>query len=303
MSNSVVTTASISRLLLNYLKAVFSDYNTKPDQWHPIYKIVPSERKREYFEEMRLLANAARKPEGTPISTSDTGQFVTTMIENQAYGISAIFTREAIRYNQYKQDFPRIAKALMNSLTEVRNINTSTPINSGFDATQPIGDGQPLYSLNHPLDVGTYANTFSTAADLSETNLEDAITQIQLLPSASGQLCNLEAELLVIPNVLQFQAKRLLESKYRVGTTNNDINALYNNTYISKGEHIFSYMTNTTQWMIKTTEENGFIYLDSEKPTKDITTNDSTFNVKASIFEYYGVGVLNARCSFSAVGV
>lgn len=303
MAQTVITTSSISRLLLNYLKGVFSDYNTKPDQWHPIYKIVPSERKREYFEEMRLLPNAAQKDEGAAIYVGDAGQFVTTMIENQAYGISAIFTREAIKYNQYKQDFPRIAKALMNSLTEVRNINTATPINNGFDSLQPIGDGQPLYSLVHPTYAGTFANTFSTAADLSETNLEDAITQVQLFPSASGQLLNLEAELLVIPNALQFQAKRLLESKYRVGTANNDINALYNNTYISKGEHIFSYMTNTTQWMIKTTEENGFVYLDSEKPVKDITTNDSTYNVKATIFEYYGIGVLNARCTFSAVGV
>lgn len=299
---TVVNTQAISKMLLPNVRQVFSDLSTKGDQWREIFKVIKSDKKREYYLETFSTASAAHKPEGAVIDTTDVGQFVETMIENQGYAVSVIFTRESIQDNLYKQQFPQLMRSMIASLIDCKNIVCANILNSGFDTNQPIGDGQPLFSTTHPTRTGTFANTTSTAADLSETNLEDGITTIQLFPNAAGIQIHLNAIKLIIPTNQQFQAKRLLNSRYRVGTANNDINALYND-YIANGYFAFSYITLPTFWMLLTNEENGFIYQDRDTNVEDVSTSSDTFNVKVTKFERYGVGVLNARAAYGAVGL
>lgn len=297
-----INTSAISNLLRPGLAAVFGDYNVYPDQWTEIYSRHVSDKQVEYEVEMKLLGPAQLKAEGGSTRYDSMGQRYVTTYFHQYYSIGFIITRQAILDNLYKDRFPMATKALKDSLKQVKNINAASIFNNGFNDAFPIGDGQPLFSLNHPIDNGVVANTFSIPTQLNETSLENAIIQIQQFQNDAGLLVSNMPTKLLVPRELQFTADTLLGSKYRVGTANNDISAIYNMNIIPEGFRVNQFLTSPSAWFVLTDNSNGFKYYEREPIDVDIFTDIDTDNLKCRALERYSFGVSNFRAAFGSAG-
>ena len=144
---------------------------------------------------------------------------------------------------------------------EVRGVSV---LNNGFDTNYPIGDGQPLFSVSHPIDGSVQANTFTVQADLNETSLQDAITGIQRFKDVAGLRVMTKPKKLVVPTPLQWTADRLLNSQFRTNTANNDISAIYNTSAVPQGYRVNQFLTDDNAWFVLTDADNSFKYYDRE---------------------------------------
>ena len=296
------TTSDIAALLRPGLAAVIGDYNTYEDEWKEIYSHHISDKQAEYEVEMKLLNIAQMKQEGASVSYDKMAQRFQTTYFHKTFGIGFILTRQALLDNLYKDRFPMAVTSLKDSLRQAKNIKAASIFNLGFNPSSPIGDGQPLYSTTHPIDGGIVSNTFTVPAQLNETSLEDAITNISLFRNAAGLLVKNTPKRLIVPPALQFTASRLLNSKYRVGTANNDINAIYHDNYISHGYMVNHFLASPTAWFIQTDNSNGFKYYEREPLDIDIFTDIDTDNLKVRAIERYSFGNSDFRSTFGSQG-
>jgi hypothetical protein len=302
MAQTAINTAAIRDLLRPGLAAVFSDSDLYGHEYADIFTSHKSDKAEEWEVEMKLLGAAEIKPEGTPISVSDMQEMFKTVYRNQTTALSFIITDEACQDNLYKDQFPRASRALKDSMLEAKNIQAGNVMNFGFSALNPLGDGQPLFSLTHPIIGGTVANTFAIGVALSETALEDANIGIAQFLSAAGRKIARHATQVVVGPNLEYTAERILGSKYRTGTANNDINAIYATNRIPKGVVINHFITSPTFWMVQTNETDGFKLYQRQELKTDIVTDDDTNNLKCKAWERYSLGCSNFRAAFGSAG-
>src|SRR6185503_17074989 len=166
---------------------------------------------------------------------------------------SFAITRQAIKDNLYKTQFPMITQALRKSMRVAKNVIGAAPLNSGFDATKPIGDGKALFANNHPYDGGTFTNLGTV--QFSEQGLEQMLIGIQAFVDVAGNIISAKGKKLVIPPALQFTAQRLLGSEFRPGSANNDINAIKSLQAIPESYTVNHYITNPNQYFLFTDVE------------------------------------------------
>lgn len=295
-------TTAIQSLLRPGLAEVFGDYPNFPAEWSQLFERHTSDKAYEIEVEVKLLGLAQIKAEGASVAYQDMGQRFVTNYINRYVGIGFIITRQAIKDNLYKDRFPMQAKALKDSLAQTKEIQGAAVFNNGFDTNYPIGDGQPFFSTAHPIDGSTVANTFTVQVDLNESSLEDAITGIGNFKDVAGLRKNFIPQKLVVPNGGQFTAQRLLESQFRTGTANNDINAIYNMSLIPKGQVLNHYLTDTDAWFLLTNADNGLKYYEREAVETDVYVDFDTENLKAKAIERYSFGVSNWRCAWGSQG-
>jgi hypothetical protein len=188
-------------------------------------------------------------------------------------------------------------------MRQAKNIQGAAVLNNGYNANFPVSDGQALFSLAHPVLGANVANTFAIPTQLNETSLQDALIGIQKFLNASGLRIALGAEKLIVPPELQFTADVLLGSKYRVGTANNDINAMYNLSSVPMGYKVNQFLTNPTQWQLITNESNGFKYYERDPLSIDMFTDTTTRNLNVTFVERYSFGCSNWRATFGSQGV
>lgn len=296
----MINTGQIRDILRPGLKAVFGNYPTYPEQWKEIFKTYQSDKYQEIDVEMKYLGAADFKAEGQPISTDSMGQRIVTNYIHRTVGLSFAITKEAIQDNLYKNQFPMQAVALRNSLKTTKNILGASVLNNAFDVNYPLGDGQPLCSLSHPIDGGVFANKLPVSVDFSEAAVEAAIIAIQQFPMQSGILSQTMPLKIVVPKELQFAAARLLESSFRVDTANNDINALYHRNYIPQGYVVNQYLTSPTAWFILTDAEEGLKHFQRTPVETDTYVDFPTDNVMAKASERYSFGCSNPRIIFGS---
>jgi hypothetical protein len=164
-------------------------------------------------------------------------------------------------------------------------------LNNGFSASYTGGDGQPLFSASHPLvSGGTNSNIPATAADLNETSLEAAVIQISLWTDERSLLIAAKPRKLIVPPALQFVATRLLETELRVGTNDNDINALKNNGSIPEGYTINHFLTDTNAWFLTTDVPNGMKHFERVPLQNSMDGDFDTGNVRYKSRERYSFG-------------
>jgi phage major head subunit gpT-like protein len=200
-------------------------------------------------------------------------------------------TEEAIEDNLYDSLSARYTKGLARAMAYTKQIKAAAVLNNGFSANYVGGDGVALFSTSHPLVNGaTNSNRPSTAADLNETSLEAAVIQIAAWTDERGLLIAAKPRKLVIPPALQFVATRLLETKLRVGTNNNDINALMNNGSISEGYTINHYLTDTNAWFLTTDVPNGLKHFVRTPLSNSMDGDFDTGNVRYKSRERYSFG-------------
>ena len=246
-----ISRAQLLKELLPGLNALFGlEYAKYGEEHKEIYETESSERSFEEETKLSGFTAAPVKNEGSAIAYDNAQEAGTARYTHEtiAYGFS--ITEEAIEDNLYDSLSARYTKALARSMAYTKQVKAAAVLNNGFAATVTYGDGQPLFSTAHPLvSGGTNSNTTATGVDLNETSLENAVIQIAAWTDERGLLIAAKPRKLIVPPALMFVATRLLETELRVGTNDNDINALKNNGSIPDGYCVNHFLTDTNAWL------------------------------------------------------
>lgn len=297
-----INTAQIQQLLRPGLAEVFGDYPMYPAEYTEIFSINDSDKAVEIEVEMKLLGLAATKAEGAPTQFQDMGQRVISTYYHRYTSVGFIITRQAMKDNLYESQFPQQAQSLRNSMLQSKEVNGASVFNNGFSSSFPGGDGVALFSTAHPIDTGTFANTPTVQVDLNEASLQDAIVSVSLFRDQAGLICMTKPTKLIAPSQLQFTADRILHSQFRVGTANNDINAIYNIGAVPGGYRVNHFLTDTNAWFLLTDAPNGLKHYVREALETDVFTDFTTKSLLASAIERYSFGWSNSRGAFGSSG-
>jgi hypothetical protein len=287
-----ISRAQLLKELLPGLNALFGlEYAKYGEEHKEVYDTETSERSFEEETKLSGFSAAPVKNEGAAIRY-DNGQEVWTARythETIAQGFS--LTEEAIEDNLYDSLSARYTKALARSMAYTKQVKAAAVLNNGFTAGYTGGDGQTLFSASHPLvSGGVNSNVPSTPADLNETSLEAAVIQISLWTDERSLLIAAKPRKLIVPPALQFVATRLLETELRVGTADNDINALKNNGSIPEGYAINHFLTDTNAWFLTTDVPNGMKHFIRAPLQQSMDGDFDTGNVRYKSRERYSFG-------------
>ena len=298
-----ITTGAHPKDLWPGVKAHFgATYDEHPEEYSMIFDTRSSDKAYEETVQYKGLGLAPVKTEGASISFEDTTQGYTSRITNVTYGIGCIVTREAIEDGQYENLANRMAAHSAFSIRQTQENVGANVLNRAFTAGYTGGDGIVLCSASHPEASGNQSNTLSVAADLSEASLEDMLIQIMGATDSKGLKISLTGKKLIIPVNLAFEATRILNSDLRVGTANNDVNAIKNMGMLADGVVVNHYLTDTDAWFVKTNAQEGLCYQTRRAAefSKDNDFDTENAKMKASI--RFGVGWDDWRGVYGSAG-
>lgn len=297
-----MNTAQIANLLRPGVADVFGDYPMYPSQWKEIFEVYESDKNLEQEVEMKFTGLGQLRPEGSPTAVDTMGQRYVTTYFHKYVALQFAITRQALKDNLYKSRFPMMIKALKRSMAQSKELLGAAVLNNGDNTAYPVGDGQALFSLNHPIDNGVYANRPAQYVDLSEAALESAIIAIQQFKDQAGLTIQTKPKKLIVPPTGQFTACRLLESAFRTSTANNDISAIYNMSAIPEGYKVNQFLTLNNSWFVLTDADSGFKHYIREPIETDIYSDFATQNLLVSAVERYSFGVSNPRAAYGSYG-
>ena len=299
-----ISRAQLLKELLPGLNALFGlEYARYGEEHKEIYETETSERSFEEETKLSGFSAAPVKNEGSAISYDNAQEAWTTRYNHETIALGFSITEEAIEDNLYDSLSARYTKGLARAMAYTKQIKAAAVLNNGFSAAYVGGDGQPLFSTAHPLvSGGTNSNTPSTQTDLNETSLEAAVIQIAAWTDERGLLIAAKPKKLIIPPALQFVATRLLETSLRVGTNNNDINALKNNGSIPEGYTINHYLTDTSAWFLTTDVPNGLKHFIRTPLQNSMDGDFDTGNVRYKARERYSFGWSDPLGMFASSG-
>ena len=287
-----ISRAQMLKELLPGLNALFGlEYERYDDEHTMIYETESSERS--FEEEVKLSGFGAApvKAEGAAISYDSAQESFTARYNHETIALGFSITEEAMEDNLYDSLSARYTKALARAMAHTQQVKAANPLNNGVGSFQS-GDGVTLFSTAHPLvNGGTNANRPSTAADLNETSLEDAVINIAAFTDERGLLIAARPRRLIVPPALQFVATRLLETDGRVGTSDNDINALRNNGSIPEGYSVNHFLTDTNAFFVITDVPNGMKHFNRTALETSMDGDFDTGNVRYKARERYSFGV------------
>jgi len=287
-----ISRAQLLKELLPGLNALFGlEYARYGEEHKEIYETESSERSFEEETKLSGFSAAPVKNEGSAIAYDNAQEAWTARYNHETIALGFSLTEEAIEDNLYDSLSARYTKGLARAMSYTKQVKAAAVINNGFSAAYPGGDGVALFSTSHPLINGsTNGNTPTVAADLNETSLENAVIQIAAWTDERGLLIAAKPRKLVVPPALQFVATRLLETELRVGTTDNDINALKNNGSIPEGYTINHFLTDTNGWYLCTDVPNGMKHFVRTPLSNSMDGDFDTGNVRYKSRERYSFG-------------
>jgi len=296
-----ISRAQLVKELEPGLNALFGlEYKQYVNEAAEIFETENSDRA---FEEEVMLAgfaNATVKPEGQGISYDSAQETFTARYTNETIALAFAITEEAIEDNLYDRLASRYTKALARSMANTKQVKGAAVLNNGFNSSYAGGDGKELFATDHPTLAGTFSNELATAADLNETSLEQALIDIAAFTDERGLKIAARGMKMIIPSALQFTAERLMKSKGRTGTADNDINAINNMGAVPEGYVVNHYLTDTSKWFIKTDVPNGLKHF-TRAPLKTSMEGDfDTGNVRYKARERYVFGFSDPRGAFGS---
>ena len=296
-----ISRAQLVKELEPGLNALFGlEYKQYVNEAAEIFETENSDRA---FEEEVMLsgfANATVKPEGQGVSFDSAQETFTARYTNETIALAFAITEEAIEDNLYDRLASRYTKALARSMANTKQVKGAAVLNNAFNSSYAGGDGKELCATDHPTLAGTFSNELSTAADLNETSLEQALIDIAAFTDERGLKVAARGMKLIIPSALQFTAERLMKSKGRTGTADNDINAINNMGAIPEGYVVNHYLTDTAKWFVKTDVPNGLKHF-TRAPLKTSMEGDfDTGNVRYKARERYVFGFSDPRGIFGS---
>lgn len=299
-----ISRAQLLKELLPGLNALFGlEYARYGEEHKEIYETETSERSFEEETKLSGFQAAPVKNEGAAISYDNAQEAWTTRYVHEVIAQGFAITEEAIEDNLYDSLSARYTKALARSMAYTKQVKAANVLNNGFSSSFPGGDGVALFSTAHPLVQGsTNSNRPATGVDLNETSLEAAVIQIAAWTDERGLLIAAKPKKLVIPPQLQFVATRLLETSLRVGTNDNDINALKNNGSIPDGYTVNHFLTDPNGWFLITDVPNGMKHFVRTPMSTSMDGDFDTGNVRYKARERYVFGFSDPLGIFGSPG-
>ena len=295
-----INRAQLVKELVPGLHALFGlEYDRYENQHEAIFDTENSDRA---FEEEVMLSGfgqATVKGEGAAVSYDTAQEAWTSRYTHETVAL----TEEAIEDNLYDTLSSRYTRALARSMSTTKQVKAANVLNNAFSSSFVGGDGKELCATDHPtVGAGDLRNELATAADLNETSLEQALIDIADFKDERGLKVNAQAVRLIIPPALQFVADRLMESQGRVGTSDNDINAIRNLGMISGGYTVNNYLTDTDAFFIKTDIPNGLKHFVRTPVSTSMEGDFETGNVRYKARERYSFGFSDWRGIFGSPG-
>jgi hypothetical protein len=301
-----VSRAQLLKELLPGLNGLFGlEYSRYGEEHKEIYVTETSERS---FEEETKLAGFGAAPvknEGQAIAYDNAQEAFTARYNHETIALGFAITEEAMEDNLYDSLSARYTKALARAMAYTKQVKAAAVLNNGFTNSAQYygGDGVPLFSTSHPLvNGGVNSNRPTIGADLNETSLEAAVIQIAGWVDERGLLIAARPKKLIVPPALQFVATRLLETSLRVGTTDNDINALKNNGSIPEGYTVNHFLTDSNGWFLTTDVPNGLKHFVRTPLQNGMDGDFDTGNVRYKSRERYSFGWSDPLGMFGSPG-
>ena len=285
------------------LNALFGlEYQNYENQHLEIFDVENSDRA---FEEEVMLsgfANAAVKAEGSAVTFDTANETFTSRYTHETVALAFALTEEAIEDNLYDTIATRYTKALARSMAQTKQIKGANILNNGFNSSFPGGDGKELFATDHPSQSGDQRNELATSADLSETSIEQALIDIAAFTDERGLKIAARGVKMIIPSELRFTAERIMKSPARVGTADNDLNAISSMGMIPQGYVVNNFLTDTDAFFIKTDIPNGLKMFERAAIKTAMEGDFDTGNVRYKARERYSFGFSDWRGMFGSPG-
>lgn len=298
-----ISRSQLLKELLPGLNALFGlEYEKYENEHSEIYETETSERS--FEEEVKLSGFGAApvKAEGSSISYDNAQEAFTARYSHETVAMGFSITEEAMEDNLYDSLSARYTKALARAMAYTKQVKAASLLNTGFD-TFTAGDGVTLFNTDHPTVEGaTNSNRPSVDADLNETSLEQAVIDIAGYVDERGLLVAARPRKLIVPPSLMFVATRLLQTELRVGTADNDINAMKSNGSIPEGYRVNHYLTDNDAWFLTTDVPNGMKHFVRTAMTQSMDGDFDTGNVRYKARERYSFGVSDPLGMYASPG-
>ena len=301
-----ISRAQLLKELLPGLNALFGlEYAKYGEEHTAIFETETSDRS--FEEEVKLSGFSAApvKNEGSAIEYDAAQETWSARYTHETIAMGFSITEEAIEDNLYDSLSARYTKALARAMAYTKQVKASTILNQAFTGSgnPTYGDGKVLCATDHPLvSGGTNSNRPTTGSDLNETSLEAAVIQIAGWTDERGLLIAAKPRKLIIPPALMFTATRLLETELRVGTADNDLNAIKSNGSIPEGYSVNHYLTDTNAWFLMTDVPNGLKHFVRTPMQTSMDADFDTGNSRYKARERYSFGVSDPLGIFGSAG-
>jgi len=298
-----ISRAQLVKELEPGLIALFGlEYNSYDSEHTEIYEVESSDRA---FEEEVMLSGFGEAPvkaEGSGVAYDQAQEVYTARYTNETVALAFSLTEEAIEDNLYDKLSARYTKALARSMATTKQIKGAAILNGAF-TTSLGGDGKPLCALDHPTLTGPdLKNELTVSADLTEASLEQALIDIAAFTDERGLKIAVQGNKLIIPKELQFTADRIMKSTLRVGTADNDINAIRNMGMVPQGYSVNHYLTDPDAWFVITDAPNGMKMFNRVALSTGFEGEFNTGNVRYKARERYSFGFSDPRGIFGSPG-
>jgi hypothetical protein len=299
-----ITRSQLLKELEPGLNALFGmEYDRYDNEHTEIFDTESSDRA---FEEEVMLSGFGQAPvkgEGSAISYDSAGEAYTARYTHETIALAFAITEEAVEDNLYDRLAARYTRALARSMSNTKQVKAASVLNNAFSSTYKGGDGKELCALDHPTTGGgNFANEPAVAADLNETSLEQALIDIAAFIDERGLKIATRGLKMIVPPSLQFTAERILVSDLRVGTADNDVNAIKSMGLLPQGYRVNHFLTDPDAWFIKTDAPNGLKHF-NRSPLKTAMEGDfETGNARYKARERYSFGWSDPRGIYGSPG-
>jgi len=279
-------------------------YDQRADEWSTVFR-EQSGIPRNYHEEPVLygFGAAPQLPDGSPVTYQQGGVLFLQRYVYQVFGLAFALTKVLVEDGDHIRIGQVYAKHLAQSLVETKELLSANVLNRAFNSSYAGGDGVSLSNSAHPLVSGTFSNLLSTAANLSQTSLEQMLIQLRQAVDNNGKKIRLQPVKLVVAPGNVFQAEVLLKSVLRTGTANNDINPIKSIGLLPEGASVISRLTNASNWWVQTDAPEGLKLLMRRALEKTMEGDFETDSMRYKATERYQVGWTDPRAVFGTPGV
>lgn len=279
-------------------------YDQRADEYAQVFKTTPGI-KRSYHEEPVLygFGSAPELPDGMPVTYQSGGVLFIARYLYKVYGLAFALTKVLVEDGDHIRIGQTYARHLAQSLIETKETLGANILNRAFNSSYAGGDGVSLCNSSHPIVGGTFSNVLSTAANLSQTSLEQVLIQIRNAVDNNGKRIRLTPKQIVTGPSNVFQAEVLLKSALRTGTANNDINPVNSMNMLKGGQANLSRITSTTAWFVQTDAPEGLKHLTRRTLEKSMEGDFETDSMRYKATERYSMGWTDPRALFGTPGI
>lgn len=299
---AVMSRAQFNKFLKQGIDSYFGlEYKRHPEEWRKVFETKTT--KDGFVEEAMLVpfGAAQQRAEGSAYTTDEGGEAWSAIYNVVEMALGFSITQLAIEDNKYVSLGQRYGRCLAHAMQQAKEIYCAAVLNNAFDAGHPGGDAVSLQNTAHPMaNGGTFSNTLATPADISEQAIEDLLIMIRRATDDRGNPVMLRAKQLVIPPELMFEAARLLQSKSRPGTADNDINAIEQMSIFTGDPAVLTRLTDPGSWFIQTDAIDGLKYFQRIPLNQTMRVDFSTDNHDYRARERFGAMYTDPRCTYGS---